>query len=409
MRNLMTVIVLFCSVLSHAQNIENKGRGLILPTEEQRNKIQKLQNEYIGQGQPIYMLTKSTYGNSNATNFDLRDIKAVTPVRDQGTCGSCWAFTSLASIESSHLLINKEPLDLSEQQLVSCTPSPSSGCQGGFYDITYSWMLTHDLAVNSEAQEPYLNQRTTCLNNFSEGIKVANWGKVGQFATINDVKEAIVTHGAISAGLQANNPMFKNYMPGMVIRGSQGALADHAIAIIGWDDAKQAWLIKNSWGELWGDKGYGWVGYNACGIGDFSWVDVVKNDNNPEPEPEPIPNPDDEIADETVLLDFVDVLGKHQVHQEITIKINNQTKVFGMNKKNIKYHNKIRVPKGKYEFQIVAKSIISKNNKKAMIFGITKGTIDAKEDQAYKLVYKDRIKESNVYRMQLKPDDLTKD
>jgi hypothetical protein len=81
-------------------------------------------------------------------------------------------------------------------------------------------------------------------------------------------------------------------------------------------------------------------------------------------------------------------------------------KIFGMNKKGIKYHNKVYLSKGKHEFEIITKSIIQKDNKKSMIFGLSKGKINVKVDIAYKLVYKSRVNESNVFKLVLEADDI---
>lgn len=400
MKNIVTALACLISIVSSfAQN--DKGRGLIPPTPEEYQENITIQSNYIGQGENIYMLTKSTFGDDYASSFDLRDINGLTPVKDQGTCGSCWAFTAVSSLESSHLLINKETIDISEQQLVNC--SPGKGCGGGYYDLSYNWMLSYDQGLSLENNIPYSGTQNQCSLPPTSTVRLANWNTLGFFGTVEQVKNALVTHGAVSAAIFSNNPEFTNHDGKSVIRGYPNAQMDHAVSVVGWDDDKGAWLIKNSWGEFWGDKGFGWVGYNACGIGFFSWADVVKNDTPPEPIDEEKVSADEEL----VVIDIVDVLGKTQLHQELFIKIDgNEAKVFGMNKQGIKYHNKIVVEKGDHTFEIISKSIISRDNKKSMLFGITKGNIEVKKDEAFKLVFTERIKESSVFRMELKPDDI---
>lgn len=407
MKKFITLITLVLAVFN-SNGQDDKSRGLIPPSPEEYKNNVTLQSNYIGQGQQIYLRTKTKFGDATAASFDLRDVNGVSGVRNQGGCGSCWAFATAAALESSNLLINQEEVDISEQHFVDC--APSGGCQGGFYDNVFNWMLSYDIGSKTETEQPYEEMQNQCTPSSGGGLKVANWSSLGYFGTVQLVKDAIVTHGAVATALFTRAPEFANHDGKTVIRGYQNAPIDHAVVIVGWDDSKQAWLIKNSWGEYWGDNGYGWVGYDSCGIGYFSWVDVVKNDSGPEPVPVPDEKEEemaDEEEEEPIVIDFVDVLGDLQLHQELYVKIDDKEPiVFGMNKKNTKYHNRIALDKGQHEFEIITKSILSKDDKKSMIFGMTKGKLDATMDKAYKLVYVDRIKKSNVFRMELKADDI---
>lgn len=407
MRKVIIVIVMFLALTNVFAQNEDKGKGLIPPTTQEYKENINLQSNYIGQGQQIYLKTLTEFGDASASSFDLRKINGSTSVKNQGSCGSCWAFAALSSLESNNLLVNKEEKDLSEQQIVNCAPSSvTGGCYGGFYDDVFNWMMTYDTSIQDENENPYQGIEKRCSLNNVNGIKVANWSSLGYFPDTEKVKEAIVKHGAIAAALFTNSPEFMSYDGKSVLRGYENADIDHAISVIGWDDRKQAWLIKNSWGEYWGDDGYGWVGYDAYGIGYFTWVDVVKNDSNPDPVP--IPDNDEKEDEELVTLDFVDVLGNLQLYQELYVKIDdNEPIVFGMNKKETKYHNKVSLNKGTHKFVIISKSIITKNEKKSMIFGVTKGELNVEKNEAYKLVYEERIKKSNVFKMKLKPDDIS--
>ena len=375
-----------------------KGTGLILPTAEEYDKSIQLQNDYIGAGEEIYKLTKKRYGDPNAANFDLRDIDGVTAVKDQGNCGSCWAFTSLASIESSHKLLNGEDLDLSEQQLVDC--SPNDGCSGGWYFYVFEWLTYYDKSVGLEEYLPYNQNENGCSFSGESDIKLANWSVLPADASTADIKEALVTHGALSVALKSNTPQFLNYTGEGVITGNEDAVIDHAVAVVGWDDEKGAWLIKNSWGSSWGENGYGWVKYGSSGLSYFSWADVIKKDFS---DSEVIP---DEEKKELVKLDFVHTLGSLQEYEELYVKVDGKDpEVFGMSKKNVRYHNKIFLEKGEHEIEIITKSILSRGNKKSMIFGISRLKLDAKENKTYKIVYKSRVQDSNVFRIELQEQE----
>ena len=398
MKNIRIVFITILSLCSFFSNAQ-KGMGLVVPSDQEFRKLKTVQSNYIQDGQKVYNLTAATYGDANASFFDLRNLKGVTSVKDQGSCGSCWAFSAIATIESSHALINKENLDLSEQSFVNCV-GDSKGCNGGWYDFAYNWLLENDAEVSLEVEAPYRKVQNSCsLSEGKSNVKIANYKFISGNPSVQEVKNLLISHGALAVALDANTSQFQNYKNGVIK--TMNTQPNHAVTIVGWDDDKQAWLIKNSWGTYWGLDGYGWVAYNTSGLTAFSWVDVTKNDTTPAPKPQP--KPDEELVE----LDFVHVLGSLQVHQELYVKVgDDEPKIFGMNKKGIKYHNRVYIPKGKHKFEIITSSIIKKDNKKSMIFGVSRGNVVVKEDKSYKLIYKSRIKKSNVFKLSLGEDDI---
>lgn len=403
-KNIILTVILFLSVFF--VNAQEYSRGLNVPSPEKMLDLLRVQGQFINGGEKVYDLTLKSYADANANSFDLRNINAITPIKSQGNCGSCWAFSTHAAIESNNILKNKNAIDLSEQTLVNCVVGTS--CEnGGNYMTAFEMYKQNQDDLTTEGDDPYRAMEMQC--NSTDGtskVKIANWGFLGIYPPQQQIKDALVTHGALSACVFSNNPEFMSLKKGHQPTRGNNFQPDHAIAIVGWDDVKQAWLIKNSWGTNWGDDGYGWVGYDSNSLSYVAWVDVTSND--PAPEPKPIDDEKEEKED-LVEIDFVHVLGSIQDHQELFIQIDGQEKTFGMNKKGIKYHNKVYVPKGKHEFVLVTKSIIRKDDKKSMIFGVAKGKIEVRKDKAYKLKYDERVKKSNVFKIKLVKDDIKVD
>lgn len=234
------------------------------------------------------------YGIPTQSHYDLRDYKLVTPVREQSACGSCWAFGSVAVLESSLLrinpTINANTLDLSEQQILDC--SPGGGCWGGWYGTVFDWAKTNQITVAEESSKPYKVMEATCSATPITKYKLANYGRVSmrEVATVAEIKKAIVEHGAVVTAVNATN-VFLAYKKGIYNENAVGQV-NHAITIIGWDDSKSAWLLKNSWGSDWGDNGYMWINYNSNAVGTFTyWVDAAPIGGSVTPAPTPTPKP----------------------------------------------------------------------------------------------------------------------
>lgn len=399
-KNIIITALLFLSAF--LGNAQEYSRGLNVPSPEKMMELLRVQGQFLNGGEKVYDLTIKSYADANATRFDLRDLNAVTPVKSQGNCGSCWAFSAHAAVESNNILRNKEALDLSEQTLVNCVEQ--SSCSGGWYHFAFEMFKQNQDEMTTEGEMPYRAADMQCTSsNSNSNVTVANWEMLGIYSTKQEIKDALVTHGALSACVFSNNVSFMGLRKGHQPSRGNNYQPDHAIAIVGWDDYKQAWLIKNSWGTTWGEDGYGWIGYDSHSLSYVTWVDVTSND--PAPEPKPIDD-DKEEKEDLIEIDFVHVLGSIQDHQELFIQIDGQEKTFGMNKKGIKYHNKVYVPKGKHEFILVTKSIIRKDDKKSMIFGVAKGKLDVTKNKAYKLKYDERVKKSNVFKIKLVKDDI---
>lgn len=397
MKNILLSILALSFSLAMGQDFKLKGTGFEKPTEKEVATTKKLKADFIGTGEKLYETTLKSFGEVSATRFDLRDVNGVTSVKDQGTCGSCWAFSAVAAMESNYALKNGELIDISEQSVLGC--SGAGNCsEGGWYSNVFAWLLDDSASfLTDESNSPYVSADVCAVEVSPVDIKVINYGvletaDIFSFKNdINQIKEALVKYGAVSAALFSGNSDFLDYKTG-VVRGNNEYGPDHAITIVGWDDELQAWLIKNSWGEYWGEKGYGWVGYDACSIGLVSWVDVSSKDNI---QPEP-------ITEDNVVVNFIDQLGKTQNYQEIYVKVDdNEPFYFFMNEKDKKYYNYVPMTKGKHNIQIITKSVIEKNGKNAMIFGVLKGEIETDKNKSYTLEY-DKVIKDNVFNLKIK-------
>lgn len=264
-------------------------RGLAVPTNLDRNKLRQNNTAPTLQGaSPLGMIAKQSYA-------DLRNYNFVTPVREQSSCGSCWAFGTIAALESNYLMRHKNAspysLDMSEQHLLDC--SGGGGCWGGWYGTTFEWLKTSRQSIATETELPYQKWQYQCQPTNETSYEVADYGRVTmsrEIATVQEIKDAIAAHGAVVTAVNATNA-FLAYKSGTFNENAYGDV-NHAVTIIGWDDSRQAWLIKNSWGEDWGEKGYMWIDYKSNRIGTFPyWVESVQNTESTTPAPTPTPTP----------------------------------------------------------------------------------------------------------------------
>jgi len=211
---------------------------------------------------------------AGAAAFNWRDSRYSTIVQYQGTCGSCWAFTSAAVYETNYYIKNRVTLDISEQFILDCAVdkngNDAGSCDGGWYGGVFDYLMTRGAATEKEM--PYKGKQTACSKLGKSNYKVLKWGYMRRDAgipSVSEMKEAISKYGAIAACVKVT-PAFQAYKSGIFdefARVSGPNDINHAITIVGWDDKKNAYLVKNSWGPNWGDNGYIWVEYGCNNIG----------------------------------------------------------------------------------------------------------------------------------------------
>lgn len=223
------------------------------------------------------------------SKLDYRDFLGynwMTPIRDQGSCGSCWAFSTLGSLEAMIKLYNSDPtmdIDLSEQELVSCTATGSCA-YGGSQLFAANYIKSN--GITDESCFPYIAQEGDCKNRctnpkIKEYIKDA--GMVGFFsiASEEDIKAALIKYGPIPTSMKVYSDFYA--YKGGVYQKTANATEEgwHAIVFVGWDDAKGAYLCKNSWGDDFGEKGYFWIKKGDSFIGWGTEYMVYKDEKKP--------------------------------------------------------------------------------------------------------------------------------
>lgn len=185
------------------------------------------------------------------------DRGCVTPVKDQAKCGSCWAFSSTGAIEGALCANGRPLLSLSEQELVDCAMDEGAhGCNGGYMDDAFNYVVHHH-GLCSEEEYPYMGRVSECRSC----KKVARIKGILSIPKDNEkaVRAALVSYGPVSAGIEADRHEFQFYHSG-VFSLPCGKKLNHAILIVGYGVEETSgvpyWLVKNSWGQHWGDQGY---------------------------------------------------------------------------------------------------------------------------------------------------------
>ena len=214
----------------------------------------------------------------------------VTPVRNQGGCGSCWDFSAVGQIEAWWKIRNGDPnadIDLSEQFILSCS---EGGCDGWWVSGALDFVKENGIPTEN-CFRYYADDTVPCSNaceNWqNEAIKIPGWGYITlSEAIVENIKNAVYRH-PVSASFTVYEDF--NYYSGGVYEHVWGSeLAGHAILIVGWNDAEQSWICKNSWGENWGENGYFRIKWGDSGMGTYMsyiWDDVIGNSSlsvNPE-------------------------------------------------------------------------------------------------------------------------------
>lgn len=209
------------------------------------------------------------------SSVDWSQQGAVTPVKNQGQCGSCWAFSTTGSLEGAHFLKNNSLVSLSEQQLVDCAGSTGNqGCNGGLMDDAFQYIHENG-GITSEANYPYTAQDGVCDTTKEHDVAATLASYTDVPPNSDDALMNAVARQPVSVAVEADQNSFQFYSGG-VMTAACGTNLDHGVLAVGYgtDAGQDFYKVKNSWGADWGEAGYIRLGrgssYNGgagqCGI-----------------------------------------------------------------------------------------------------------------------------------------------
>merc|ERR1712032_291768 len=208
-------------------------------------------------------------GTPNADSVDWVTKGAVTDVKNQGSCGSCWSFSSTGALEGANFIKNGTLLSFSEQELVDCDHNGSAGCNGGSMEGAFQWYETNKTELESDYG--YTAKNGTCMESSYTGEFNSKSYKTVTANSVDALKTAVAL-GPVSVAIEADKMAFQYYTGGVLDSTACGTNLDHGVLAVGYgsDNGTPYWLVKNSWGSSWGDNGYVKIamvdGAGICGI-----------------------------------------------------------------------------------------------------------------------------------------------
>lgn len=224
-------------------------------TEQELSKLKKGRPNVVNEfSHPVSSPLRST---ANPDKFDWREKNVATKVKNQGGCGSCWAFGSTEVLESHYAIATGKLVVLAPQAYVNCAPNPNDcggtgGCEGSIPELAFNWSATKGMPLESDL--PYKGRDAPCAP-YKAAVKNSGYTKLPE-NDVDALETAVATIGPMAVNVAAN---WMSYGGGIYSGGcsSNNCVLDHIVALYGYDKAGEGyWIVRNSWGASWGEKGY---------------------------------------------------------------------------------------------------------------------------------------------------------
>jgi KDEL-tailed cysteine endopeptidase len=229
---------------------------------------------------------------------DWRKKNAVAEVKNQKLCGSCWAFSATGAIEGINAIVTGDLRSLSEQELVDCDTAQDHGCHGGLMDFAFEFVKENG-GIDTEKDYPYTAEDGTCDISRKKRHVVTIDGYEDVPPNDEASLRRAVAHQPVSVAIEADQRAFQLYVGGVFDDDACGTALNHGVLVVGYGMEHNGthevpyWLVKNSWGPQWGDKGYIRLLRNVgsvqgqCGVAMQASYPIKKGPNPPEPPPAP--------------------------------------------------------------------------------------------------------------------------